>query len=215
MTEAERERFRVLRARVQAGPGPSDEAGAIHERVRRAVHARQPLRIDYYSASRDARAERRVHPYALLAHEGYWYLVAADAPPEGAAADAAGRPKLFRLDRIHGAEVDGSPGAFAVPEDLDLSALHAGRFFEAAGEATARVRVEAEKARSAAERLPEADVRWLEDGAAEVRLPLVSWSWVSAWVLSLAPHARVLEPEALAARVRADAARTLEAYRER
>lgn len=211
MTEPERARYRGLRDRVLAGPIPAADAADadravavadLHGIVRAALEARQALRIDYFTASRDARTERVVEPYALLSHQGNWYLAA--GPHEG-----EDRYKLFRLDRIGAARPEGEPATVALPEGLALPEQRAGGFLRLLGDAEARVRVAKEKARFAAEAFAPEDCHWQADGSVEIVFPLATPGWVSSWVLSYAPHARVLAPDSLRAWVREDARRAL------
>ena len=60
-----------------------------------AVVGRRRVRLRYRSA-RSGETERTVDPYSLLEREGCWYLFAYCRLREG--------PRLFRLDRVLGAE---------------------------------------------------------------------------------------------------------------
>ena len=73
-----------------------------------AVRHHRPVSIRYTAA--DGRAsERTVHPYALVAHSGRWYVTGADP--------GIGQDRTFRLDRIASART--LPGSFEPPAGLD------------------------------------------------------------------------------------------------
>ncbi|RMG16608.1 MAG: WYL domain-containing protein [Deltaproteobacteria bacterium] len=223
MTPVERERYRRLSERVVLAPTapPSREVQSV---LRQALSQRRRVRMEYYSRRSDAFGPRTVRPYAVLHHEGYWYLVAGEEPSGGAAAtegereeasagEAASDHKLFRLDRIRRVEPVGPPGAYEIPEGFDLGQVRPGAGSVRSGVgAPAVVEVSAAKARWVAERFGER-VTLLEDGRARVRFDGWSEGWIAAWVLSFGGEAVVIEPETLRARVRREAEAALEALR--
>jgi proteasome accessory factor BC len=59
-----------------------------------AISKQRTVRFEYWSISRDKRAERLVNPYALLNDNGVWYLVGHDVEREAI--------RTFRVSRIRG-----------------------------------------------------------------------------------------------------------------
>ena len=97
MPGALRERLDLLEHAVLAvAPTAALPDGESVSRVAGAVGERRRLRLRYRSA-RGEETERVVDPYALLRGEGRWYVFGHDHLREEA--------RLFRLDRVLGAEV--------------------------------------------------------------------------------------------------------------
>ncbi|MFD7320173.1 helix-turn-helix transcriptional regulator [Streptomyces sp. NPDC059875] len=67
--------------------------------LNRAVFADRRLRLRYRSIGAPAPKTYTVDPYGLVVKAGVWYLVA----------DRRGEPRLFRADRVHGAELLDDP----------------------------------------------------------------------------------------------------------
>lgn len=79
------------------------EEGAEHLLpLRRAVEAREVVRLTYRSASKDQTTVRDVEPWALVADAGAWYLEAWCRLARG--------PRHFRVDRIRALEPTGDHG---------------------------------------------------------------------------------------------------------
>jgi proteasome accessory factor B len=146
---------------------------------------RRVVRFSYRTA--DGRSGvRTVEPYGIVRRRRAWYLVGRDQDREG--------PRGFRTDRMIGdLEVIGPPGAFTVPEDLDLGAV-------VSGPEVAPVSVRFSS---------EADGRWAlaarggtEDEDGSIRVDGVDPVRDRAWLLGIAPEAAVLEPPDLRAAIR-------------
>lgn len=81
-----------------------------------AVRDRRVVGFDYRSAGSESVLRRTVEPWGVVSRRGRWYLVGHDRD--------RGAPRVFRLSRIAGAVATiGRPGAFTVPEGLDLRAM--------------------------------------------------------------------------------------------
>jgi proteasome accessory factor B len=81
-----------------------------------AATTRRPVRFGYRSSAATAVQERRLEPWGVVGFRGRWYVVGLDRD--------RGEHRVFRLGRVAGdVEVDGPPGSFEVPSDLDLRAL--------------------------------------------------------------------------------------------
>jgi predicted DNA-binding transcriptional regulator YafY len=87
---------------------------ALHV-IRRAIWEDRQLRLTYRRLSSFYRREftRLVNPYGLVAKEGEWHLMCADASPAG-----SGRLRVFRVAELAG--VDAAEQTFARPGDFDL-----------------------------------------------------------------------------------------------
>jgi proteasome accessory factor C len=137
-----------------------------------AVTARRRVRLDYVSFGRDERSDRAVDPWRLVPHEGHWYL-------QAWCHDAAGE-RMFRVDRVHDAEVlDESVSTTPPPGDGTDWDLGGGRRVELLlPPETAWV----------AEEYPATDVEPLDDGRIRVVLAVGAAAWLERLLLRLGPH---------------------------
>ncbi|HUG88964.1 MAG TPA: WYL domain-containing protein [Actinomycetota bacterium] len=164
---------------IEAGEGkPSGPLDA----VRGAVERREALEVDYYSASRDEVATRRIDPEHVFSALGNWYAVAWDHLRE--------EERLFRIDRIRearrtgeGFEPRGLPGPgrpLYTPTDRDVAV---------------RLRL-GPRARWVAEYYEVEDERE-RDGDLEVTVPTPDLAWVAKLVLRVGSEVEVLDPPEL------------------
>ncbi|MEU8621058.1 WYL domain-containing protein [Streptomyces sp. NPDC048623] len=93
--EATSRRILVDPDRWMSGPRPEADLDVLH----RAVFADRRLALRYRSSGAPAPEAYTVDPYGLVVKAGVWYLVA----------DREGEPRLFRADRVHGAELLDEP----------------------------------------------------------------------------------------------------------
>jgi proteasome accessory factor C len=167
--------------------------------LRGAAEGHRTVRIEYFSAARDALTTRDVDPEHVFAAMGNWYVVAWDHDSD--------EERMFRADRIRTADETGDafePRGLAGAErplytrsDRDVSVhLHLGP-----------------GARWVAEYYVVEEVREVRDGALEVSLPVKDLAWVTKLVLRLGGEARVIGPPELEQAVHEMAARTLAPYR--
>jgi proteasome accessory factor B len=145
----------------------------------------------------DYRGERRhVDPAGLRFRSGHWYLVGHDR--------ARGDARTFRVDRIEGVPVPGSPQSSSLPEGFDAD-LHFSREpwqFGSGDEVEVDVLVDAAEAgRVAAELGPDSVVEQRADGGVVVRLTVTDRDALILWVLDLLDHAEVLRPDPVRAAV--------------
>ncbi|MGV0584048.1 helix-turn-helix transcriptional regulator [Mycobacteroides chelonae] len=170
--------------------------------VRAAVRNRKALRIEYYSASRDALSERIVDPIRIAVVGEHSYLEAWCRASEGV--------RLFRFDRIEQAEVLDQRSA--PPAPAVQTATDTGLF-------------EADPSLPAATVLVGPSASWVfdyfpmrptgaqhADGSVEAAMTYASEDWMARLILGFGSAIRVLAPESLARRVRTDAAAALAAY---
>ncbi len=192
-------RFEVARL-----PGEADMAALL----RRAIHSRREVELEYFSESRGEHSHRPVHPRALRYAQGHWYLSAYCLTRKG--------DRLFRVDRIREAKL--TDRAF---EPLPAEERPAAE----PGEAPAPpVPPEAERPRL---RLTGgAAIRYAEERFGPQALELLGGdppqailglngpadAWTVSFALSFGGAAEILEPEALRAAMRERIEAALAAY---
>lgn len=180
--------------------GPRRDSERVEE-LRHAVEAGQALRITYYTASRDATAQRIVDPMRVLVAGGQAYLEAW--------CREAGGVRLFRVDRIDGCETVGEPAAVpptARPVDLRDGVFQPGRDLPLV---TLRI---GRPARWLTEYYPcESVVKETGDHWV-ISLRAVDLEWARRLVLGLGPHVVPLAPGELVTAVGAATRAALERY---
>lgn len=178
---------------------PSADVG-IRSRLEEATRRKRQLQITYYVPARDEESERIVDPRGLVSSSGVAYL---DAWCHTAAA-----PRLFRLDRIHDAQVLVEPIQTPVEEPRDLSA---GLFSTAIDAQRVTLRV-GPAARWVSEYYPVEAIREADGGELLIDLLVADPRWLQRLLLRLAPHAHVVQPQELAQEFTAQTRRTLSHY---
>ena len=169
-------------------PDYSPELAGRLSKLEAAISKQRTLRFDYWAIGRDKVQERTLDPYALLPHEGSWYVIGKD--------HGSGEIRTFRVSRIRGdirfhtrRERD-----FRVPAEFgaqDYRPPPAWQMGEVVGEA--RIELAGDTA------------WWVErthrrSGRIEGRVfvtPYASLEHLAAWVLRLDGRAVPLEPDAL------------------
>jgi proteasome accessory factor C len=183
-------------------PGEEDDAetSRLRASLEDAVGRQRQVRLTYYVPARDEESERVVDPRGVVTSAGVAYL--------DAWCHSAESPRLFRLDRIHEAEVLDSPVETAPEPPRDLSD---GLFHRS--QATTRVTLLLQpQARWVVEYYQVEAVRPQRDGTIEVDMLVADERWLRRLLMRLAPLARVLSPPELDADFRATAQRTLSLY---
>ncbi len=168
---------------------PGDDAPstlALRGRLEDAVRRGRQVRLTYYVPARDEESERVVDPHRVVSHHGVDYL--------DAWCHSAGAPRLFRLDRVHEAEVLDSPVVTEPAQPRDLSA----GIFASGEEATLVTLALHPEARWIEEYYSMQEVRPAADGASEVDLLVGDEQWLQRLLLRLAPYARVVAPAGFA-----------------
>jgi proteasome accessory factor C len=172
-------------AAAQIDPGEdagSPDLARLETRLRDAARRGRQVRLTYYVPSRDEESERVVDPRGVVSAHGFAYL--------DAWCHSAEAPRLFRLDRIHEAEVLDLPIETPPEAPRDLAD---GLFARATD--TSRVTIHlAPAARWVVEYYPVEEVRPQPDGSLEVDLLVADPAWLRRLLLRLAPHARVVRP---------------------
>lgn len=110
-------------------------ADPAFEPLWQAVRTRTAVTFEYRRPGSTGPQSRHLEPWGILNWRGRWYVVGHDQDRQDT--------RIFRLSRITGAvETVGRPGAFSVPEGVDLRA-EAARLAPAERRGTARLRVRA------------------------------------------------------------------------
>ncbi|QDQ97376.1 helix-turn-helix transcriptional regulator [Tomitella fengzijianii] len=176
----------------------SDPAAA--DAVRDAVNRGRALRMQYYSATRDARTERVVDPVRIQLVAGNSYLQAWCRLAEG--------ERMFRLDRIDSAEVLEEASDPHSAEQVDALA----DFYDsAAGLPQVHLAV-APDCLWALDYFPMNDLADHTDGGKEVSLRYASEDWLRRFLLSFGGRIRILDRPAMSQLVHARAVDALDAY---
>jgi proteasome accessory factor C len=169
--------------------------------VRAAVRDSRALTIDYYSASHDELSSRIVDPIRVVLVGDKSYLEAWCRSAEGV--------RLFRFDRIVEARVldeRSAPPEPAVAAGPDTSLFDADPSLPSATLLVDRA------AGWMFDYYPLRVLRELPDGACEAAMTYASDDWMARFVLGFGSALQVVEPQALADRVRESAAAALAAY---
>lgn len=189
-------------------PASIANAQAMLETLRIAVMNRRLVEYTYREAS--GREQSGILAlYAIVLYRSGLYVVGRRlASLDEAALASDARPSHpFAMERFTKADhVAGKLTAFAAPKDLRLDQLFQGTFgiFIGAGDSQ-RVVIEFSRAKRAHVLARRWHATQQEENLADGRVRLTLWltdlKEVKSWVMSWGPHARVLEPVALAAQV--------------
>ena len=161
-------------------------------RLHEALRARATVRFSYRGE------ERRVDPYGLLFRSGFWYLVGRDHVRQAL--------RTFRVDRMDGRLVVGTPASFEIPVDFDAATAFPEEPWRLGeGEITlADVLVDQLQAPLVEAELGEsAVIERRHDGSVLVRLEVANEDAFRSWVLGLLEHAVVMAPAPLRQRTKA------------
>lgn len=186
-------------AQIDPGVTP-DELAGLRTQLAGAIAAGRQIRLTYWVPSRDEESARVVDPISLVTTHGFDYL--------DAWCHRAEAPRLFRLDRIHRAEVLDSPiSARLLPRALDEGLFGLTR--ETASLVTLRL---APRASWVPEYYPVEAVRRDAEGHLEIDLLVGDEQWLERLLLRLTPWVEVLAPTALSQRLTNSAQATLRLY---
>lgn len=172
------------------------------DRITDAIAHLRTLQMRYYAASRNATTRREVDPYRLWYAGGALYLIAY--------CHLRRQVRLFAVDRIRSLTVTNHP--YQIPLGFDVEAYAQDALVVMTGKP---VTVELLFSKSAApwvkDRLWHLSQRFtpLTGGRLKMTLSVADTPELVGWLLSFGGKVRVLEPAALAARVRDEARRIL------
>jgi len=188
-----------------AEAGSAETAGATESAaaaaVRQAVHDQRALRIEYFSASRDAQSTRVVDPIRVVLVGDQSYLEAWSREAEGV--------RLFRFDRILDATVLDEPAA--PPETAVGGPVNTALFDADPSLPAASLRI-APGAAWMLEYFPMRVVAELPDGHREVAMTYAAEDWLVRQILGFGSDVAVLGPPSVVERVRRSADEALAAY---
>lgn len=181
------------------GGQPPDAAPALFRDLLAAIRHQNPVRADYYTASRDVLTPgRRLAPLGFLVRSGAWLVAAVDLDADDRPVKDFALAGFQRLERMEDEHVP-------PPPDFDLALFARDRFGALAGEVElVRLLVEAEAVPYFKRRMYNPTQQIEEeraDGRAVVSFEAGGLDAVKAWVLSWGAKVRVLEPDELAERV--------------
>lgn len=155
-----------------------------------AVSSSRPLTFQYRGKS------RLVHPYGLLARNGFWYLIGHDTTRDAQV--------TFRIDRIEGDVKAGENNSFVRPEDFDLATAYMrdAKEFSDGGNEVAIVRVDHRVAPAVLRELgDEAVVARRSDGSIDVEVACGNTTAFESWLFAMVDRAEVISPADVRARV--------------
>ncbi len=169
-----------------------------------AKSAALPILFDACSAQKTASFEyhsrqRVVHPYGLIARNGFWYLIAHDTE--------RGSQVTYRVDRIAGDISLGAADSFTRPEHFDLETAYNRdpKNFEGNNEEMAIVRLDPRVAPGVIRELGDGAVVNTEDGGfVHVQVPCGNRSAFRSWLYAMVDRAVVLSPEHIRQEIIAD-----------
>jgi predicted DNA-binding transcriptional regulator YafY len=143
--------------------------------------------------------QREVHPYGLIARNGFWYLIAFDTE--------RAMQVTYRVDRIEGEVAFGDADSFERPEGFDLATAYKRdpKDFAGAGSEVAVVRLDHRVAPAVIRELGEdAVVARRTDGSIDVEVTSGNRPAFKSWLFAMVDRAEVLSPESLRQEIIAD-----------
>lgn len=173
-----------------------------------AIRDSRPVRATYYTASRDSRSERTLHPYGLRNVRGDWHLVAQDS--------LRNEVRIFALNRIEQWRVQ-QHERFQRPDDFSLDEYMGSAFLNERGGSPEQIAIQFDEyqARYIRERRWHATQEPLEvlsDGGVILRFTSGALDEIQRWVLGFGRHATVISPPALRAAVAHESMKMAEMY---
>lgn len=181
-------------------PGEIDRQFAV---LRAGVEGRRAVRCRYYSIRRDVEGVRVIEPYGLMLSWGHWYCVARSTPsPEGRGGQGERTLRVFRLDRMHDAEL--IDDEFTVPRDFKIASYLNRAPWELSDEkaVTARIRIDFPQSRWViGERIGKVVKGVTDDAGSEFEFEVRAVDAFVRWLLPLGSHVEVLSPPAIKQRL--------------
>lgn len=164
------------------------------------VVAGEPVLPRLWSAVADNRSarfsyhgrDRHVHPYGLLARNGFWYLIAFDPSRDARV--------TYRVDRIDGDVTIGEAREFERPAEFSLESGYTRdpKVFPGGDDEVAVVRVSPVLASVVVRELgAESVVATMPDGSVDVRVPCGNRIAFKSWLFAMVDRAVVMSPPAL------------------
>jgi len=143
--------------------------------------------------------QRVVHPYGLLARNGFWYLISFDTERD--------MQVTFRVDRIEGEVAVGEPNAFSRPHDFNVLTAFTRdpKEFADGPQEVAVVRLDHRVAPAAVRELgDDAIVARRPDGSLDVEVACGNRTAFKSWLYAMVDRAEVISPENVRQEIIAD-----------
>jgi predicted DNA-binding transcriptional regulator YafY len=143
--------------------------------------------------------QREVHPYGLIARNGFWYLIAFDTQ--------RAMQVTYRVDRIEDNITLGAAKSFERPEGFDLATAYKRdpKDFAGAGSEVAIVRLDHRVAPAVIRELGEdAVVSRRTDGSVDVEVASGNRPAFKSWLFAMVDRAEVISPESMRQEIIAD-----------
>lgn len=180
-----------------AGASPADLE--LFEVVSKGVLRSVEIEFDYRKLKSSGYERRRVQPYHLGCLENQWYLFAQDLE--------RAQVRTFALPRMRNVSL--TTKGFRRPADFSISRILSGSFGVHSAGKKQRIRLQFDSfaARLVSERTwhESQRIQPQPDGSMILRLELGGLEEIERWILSWGSHVRVLEPRALADKIRKEA----------
>jgi proteasome accessory factor C len=157
---------------------------AVLDALREAARSGHKVDIDYYSAGRDGRSRRTIHPWRVHNTAGQWYVAGW--------CEQARAERLFRVDRIRTARV--LEEGFTPPAPPRRGG--GGELYHPGPDDPVTVLDLAPGARWVAEQYPNEGVEVLGDGRLRVRMRTSQRAWLERLLLRAGPDTVVVEGDA-------------------
>jgi len=171
----------------------------LFETVSQAVLRSVELTFEYRKLNSSRYEHRQVRPFHIASLENQWYLFGEDLERR--------QLRTFALPRMRNARATGA--RFRRPADFSISKVLRGSFGVFSGGKKHRIRLKFDPfaARLVSERSwhESQKLRPGRDGSLVLEMELGGLEEIERWILSWGSHVHVLEPKALAERVRAEA----------
>ena len=156
--------------------------------IERAVAARKEIEIEYYTASRDEMTRRTVRPYAIVEHQGVWYMIGF--------CKLRGKELPFRVDRIKALRQLQS--GFEIPPDFDVKKYTRTEIYLPwRKEREVKVLFSPDISRWIRENAEQGTVEERDDGAVVLTIKTNHPEWVMRWVLQFGDRAEIVSPPSL------------------
>ena len=133
---------------------------------------------------------REVHPYGLIARNGFWYLIAFETE--------RAMQVTYRVDRIEDSVTVGAAGAFERPDGFDLATAYKRdpKNFAGADSEVAIVRLDRRVAPAVIREMgEEAVVARRTDGSIDVEVACGNRPAFKSWLFAMVDRAEVISPE--------------------
>jgi proteasome accessory factor C len=180
--------------RSVAGTPPSEVVTGIILKLKEAMSRNRAVRVDYYTASRDTVSTRRLAPYGLIDHLGFWYVIARDLERHPEA--GSGRAFPFRVDRLRDVEILGDC-EYEVPDDFTTESFRRDAMWtEGPDDIEVEVRFAASSAARVREEAERRDLRELAGGEVvrTFRIQRERPRWLYTHVARYGAEAEILSP---------------------